>query len=842
MDQNQNSNNNTNSQSQTKINSQTQLSEKEIKKQETHEASQKTAHVAGKGLATYYGGAVGGKLYDAASKTKLGKGIESTVGKAAETSPMAKPLFRALNKSGALDVADKAIDAAGTKGGSASSNGFKNLNTSQNVTNNVSSLKSISNTQYNNQKKLENKKLNADVTTYNKFNDFQNLINSGIDAKQNQKINEINNSIDEDESLVHELARKKLEKEKAKAKAKVQKKIIQFLINNPASVAAIIAIALVLVLFLIVVIFVVMDVDFVGTGISNYSEADTMQNKCNSITLVLEDSRFTGDAVASIEDVDLSETFTLSNGTTANRWSSKTYLLDEYVKGVINAEAREVNDETTFEVASIVARTYALTITSSQCYTFSNENTRYSNPQQFAELTSSSSNYAEIKTAVDSTIGTVITKDGNLYDHSNSSYYDYFCFKEKTRDGEGEYYRMLQENREERLQIHETWKQDNVRDGLENTNCQQEGMSLFGAKYLLTKEVHEYTTFRVLKYYYGYDIEFKRVSETTLSNGCYYWPIGSDETTNEGGVNMATGSPATVTITSPFGYRSSPTAGASNNHMAIDIGGGVGGQTNIISAEDGTVIAVNSGCVAGNSTCGGRLGNYVKIQHSDGNITRYGHMYSVSVVNGQTLKKGQVIGKMGTTGTSTGNHLDFQIIVNGDKVDPLNYVSPTNPRPENCGMNVGNGAVVSTGENKKTICKTLLNNGFNPSGVAGIMMNLYSESKYDPNAFNSRGGGIGAYGIAQWRADRQRKLKALANYQTVEVKIMYLINEISTGTEQSAGNVYISAMNTGSDVATLTKIWCEQYERPEAGECSARVSGNISTINELYNYAQNDCN
>ena len=97
---------------------------KEQRKQEDHEASAKTAHAIGKGAATYFGGTVGNRLYDAASKTKLGKAIESQAGKALERSPMgmtAKPAMRALNKSGALDVADQAIDAVGTgKGGTPS--------------------------------------------------------------------------------------------------------------------------------------------------------------------------------------------------------------------------------------------------------------------------------------------------------------------------------------------------------------------------------------------------------------------------------------------------------------------------------------------------------------------------------------------------------------------------------------------------------------------------------------------------------------------------------------------------------------------------------------------------
>lgn len=164
---------------------------------------------------------------------------------------------------------------------------------------------------------------------------------------------------------------------------------------------------------------------------------------------------------------------------------------------------------------------------------------------------------------------------------------------------------------------------------------------------------------------------------------CMWWPIGSDKTTTEKGITYASEEPATTKITSSFGTRNTGIVGASTNHQAIDIGGGVEGKTNVIAAADGEVIATNFGCVAGDSTCGGRLGNFVKIKHKNGVITRYGHLYIVTVSVGDEVKQGQVIGKMGNTGTSSGPHLDFQVIVNGEKVDPLEHVSQTATRP-NC--------------------------------------------------------------------------------------------------------------------------------------------------------------
>ena len=158
-----------------------------------------------------------------------------------------------------------------------------------------------------------------------------------------------------------------------------------------------------------------------------------------------------------------------------------------------------------------------------------------------------------------------------------------------------------------------------------------------------------------------------------------WWPIGSSATENKGGIVFASGDPAPTTITSPFGMRLHPISGTYKMHNGIDIAGPSG--TNIIASSNGQVTYVNKGCVAGNMSCGGGYGNYIIITHGNGDQTLYAHLLSVSVNNGDTVQQGQVIGKMGTTGSSTGNHLHYEVIVGGSRVDPLQYVSPDNPRP-----------------------------------------------------------------------------------------------------------------------------------------------------------------
>lgn len=123
--------------------------------------------------------------------------------------------------------------------------------------------------------------------------------------------------------------------------------------------------------------------------------------------------------------------------------------------------------------------------------------------------------------------------------------------------------------------------------------------------------------------------------------------------------------PASSRITSYFGDRESPVAGASTNHKGIDIGASTG--TNIVAAADGTVTI---------STYSYSAGNYIMLNHGGGVSTVYMHCSSLLVSVGASVKKGDVIAKVGSTGYSTGPHLHFGIRQNGSYVNPLNYVSP----------------------------------------------------------------------------------------------------------------------------------------------------------------------
>lgn len=115
-------------------------------------------------------------------------------------------------------------------------------------------------------------------------------------------------------------------------------------------------------------------------------------------------------------------------------------------------------------------------------------------------------------------------------------------------------------------------------------------------------------------------------------------------------------------ISSPFGPRSSPTAGASSNHGGIDIP--VSQGSNVYVCEKGTVTSAEF-------TSWG--GNMVVVDHGNGYVTKYEHNSQLLVSAGDTVEKAQVIALAGSTGISTGPHVHFQVEYNGEKIDPLGF-------------------------------------------------------------------------------------------------------------------------------------------------------------------------
>lgn len=165
----------------------------------------------------------------------------------------------------------------------------------------------------------------------------------------------------------------------------------------------------------------------------------------------------------------------------------------------------------------------------------------------------------------------------------------------------------------------------------------------------------------------------------------WWWPIGSSMTTGvKNGLEYATGKPVETMITSTPGERLLD--GKKNTHNGLDIAGPR--NTNIIVAKSGQVIKVVDGYGDGNIDCrdGGGYGNHVFIRLDDGKVVKYAHLEkgTITVKKGDYVQQGQIIGKMGTSGMSTGVHLHFEIRdANGNVLYPQNYIDSNNPRPGN---------------------------------------------------------------------------------------------------------------------------------------------------------------
>ena len=156
-------------------------------------------------------------------------------------------------------------------------------------------------------------------------------------------------------------------------------------------------------------------------------------------------------------------------------------------------------------------------------------------------------------------------------------------------------------------------------------------------------------------------------NNSTPSNG----RASNNGGSNNGGGSVGTGGgggwvrPCSYTsITSPFGYRESPTTGASTYHQGVDLDTGTGWP--VVAARAGTAY----------TAYGSAAGNYVTIDHHDGFRSIYMHLNGFAPgINGKNVSAGELIGYTGSTGVSTGDHLHFGISLNGVYVNPCSYVA-----------------------------------------------------------------------------------------------------------------------------------------------------------------------
>ncbi len=116
-------------------------------------------------------------------------------------------------------------------------------------------------------------------------------------------------------------------------------------------------------------------------------------------------------------------------------------------------------------------------------------------------------------------------------------------------------------------------------------------------------------------------------------------------------------------LSSYFGIRTDPFTGHKAHHGGVDFAGKLG--SDIVSVASGVVTWANRRY---------GYGNLVEINHGNGYVTRYGHCEEILVSEGDTVKKGDVLALMGSTGRSTGPHVHFEVRLNGKTVDPIKFI------------------------------------------------------------------------------------------------------------------------------------------------------------------------
>lgn len=227
----------------------------------------------------------------------------------------------------------------------------------------------------------------------------------------------------------------------------------------------------------------------------------------------------------------------------------------------------------------------------------------------------------------------------------------------------------------------------------------------------------------------------KNYSKSTSNQ--YWWPVGSIETEEINDKLFAKGEPYPTTITSKFGSQEDFRV---TGHGAIDLAPGTQpGVVPVIASKAGKVIYptdISQTQYDDNGTLDTdvSLSNTVKIEHADGTTTLYGHLAknSITVLSGEQVEQGQVIGYIGNSGKSSGTHLHFEMRDSqGNKIDPLLYVSMENPRPMSFGTTDGFSLTTTTLSKEEFVAK--MNDYATRSGKVGFKNNFanHAEEIYD---------------------------------------------------------------------------------------------------------------
>ncbi len=261
----------------------------------------------------------------------------------------------------------------------------------------------------------------------------------------------------------------------------------------------------------------------------------------------------------------------------------------------------------------------------------------------YLDVVLGSSNYIEMFTKYNA-VKTIAEKDTELINEVANQKQTIETEKAEleTSKAEVETVKQVKDAKNAELKAAQVSKQNTINNLSEEEKKLQKTIAEFEAAIDKAQEEIRNSTNNVINSGGGYEGSFKGVLE---------WPISYS-------YNI---------ITSIFGNRTAPTAGASTNHGAIDIGVS---YVPVYAPADGKVIL--AGWVSG-------YGNYIMIDHGNGYYTAFGHLSRFNVSVGTVVSTGQQIAVSGNTGISTGPHLHYEVYIGGrgkaNRVDPLQYTS-----------------------------------------------------------------------------------------------------------------------------------------------------------------------
>lgn len=286
---------------------------------------------------------------------------------------------------------------------------------------------------------------------------------------------------------------------------------------------------------------------------------------------------------------------------------------------------------------------------------------------------------ARIRTVVQYEYGNVTFLDVLLNSTSLSNFLSNYYMVEQMLDVDEDFLKEIDEEKEriENSKIELEKKKKQVED--EKQQVEKQKVALTNKKNEKDKKVSSLTAEEAAlqKQKEEYYAEKSKMEQELLEIARRNSASSSGTTTTYTGGTLQFPCASFIRVSSWFGGRSSPLVGGSSYHKGLDLAAPIGAS--IYAAEGGTVIATFKGCThnygkSRSCGCGGGFGNYIMISHGNGLVTVYAHCTSVNVSVGETVSRGQVIGTVGTTGSSTGSHLHFGVMLNGSYVNPAPYI------------------------------------------------------------------------------------------------------------------------------------------------------------------------